>query len=202
MKKNYTVADYLAAIDSFAPFSLAENWDNVGLLIGSPGQEVNRARVAMDATIGVMDRGVDLLVTHHPIIFHPLKSVIADSPVYQIIKRGAAVISAHTNLDIAVGGVNDVLARLLGLREVEVLKPIKTKPYLKVAVYTPVESVEQVYRAMVDAGGGQMGSYTGAGFISGGQGRFTPAPGANPTVGEIGRPEQVDEKKIEMLVPP
>ena len=204
--KTYTAQDYLNAIDAFAPFSLVEKWDNTGLLIGSPGQEVSRVLVALDATLAVIEEaqkeGAQLLITHHPIIFNPLKNIPEDSPVYRAIASGVAVLCAHTNLDNAECGISTVLAEMLGLGDAEMLETTKTLPYRKVVVYVPCESAEAVYDAMSQAGAGRQGSYAGAAFFSDGQGRFLPLQGANPAVGSVGSLEKVREQRLEMLVAP
>ncbi len=111
----------LEVLDSKALFSLAEEWDNAGLLIGSPDNEVNRVLVALDATPAALEAakamGADLIVTHHPVIFSPLKVLDSDGIPYALAAAGIDVISAHTNADKADGGVNDVLAARLGLRD-------------------------------------------------------------------------------------
>lgn len=113
---NQTILDLL---DQKAPFSLAEEWDNVGLLIGSPDNEVTRVLVALDATVGAIEAakavGADLIVTHHPVIFSPLKALDSGGIPYALAAAGIDVISAHTNADKAVDGVNDILAARLGL---------------------------------------------------------------------------------------
>ena len=108
-----------------APKELAEDFDNVGLLVGDENAEVKGIMVSLDCFDEVIDRaedlGANLIVTHHPIIFDPLKSVTADTLVYKLISKGISVISMHTNLDQADGGVNDVLCEALGLYDVEEL---------------------------------------------------------------------------------
>ena len=204
--KRYTAGDYLSAIDKFAPFSSADSWDNVGLLVGSPGREISRAIVALDATHAVINQaqkdGAQLVITHHPIIFGGINSVPECSPVYHAIKSGVAVLCAHTNLDKAGCGVNAVLAELLELDAPELLETTKTTPYRKVVVYVPRESAEAVYSAMTQAGAGRQGDYAGAAFISDGQGRFLPLEGANPAIGSVGRLEKVEEQRLEMLAAP
>ncbi|MDL2232790.1 Nif3-like dinuclear metal center hexameric protein [Ruminococcaceae bacterium OttesenSCG-928-L11] len=117
-----TVEAYMKAMQTIAPFELAEPWDNPGLLIGGGDREVCGVVVALDATSAVIDeaveQGANLIVTHHPVIFSPLKSIGADSIPWKLVQAGISVISAHTNLDIAEGGVNDALAEQLGLTNV------------------------------------------------------------------------------------
>lgn len=127
-----TVHDILTFVETLAPLSMKYDWDNVGLLCGSAGQEVHKILVALDPFEGVCreaaDKGADLLVTHHPLIFRPRKSVTDGDDVGRSIlflaKHGISALNAHTNLDCAPGGVNDVLAETLGLADVEVLDPL------------------------------------------------------------------------------
>ncbi len=107
-------------IDSFAPFETAMSFDNVGLLIGNSEQCAEKVMLALDITSEIIaeaeEKGIPLIITHHPIIFSPLRNVHSDSLQYKLITSGITVISAHTNLDICIGGVNDTLASTIGLR--------------------------------------------------------------------------------------
>ena len=204
--KTYAAGDYRDAINRFAPFALAQSWDNTGLLVGSPEREVTRALVALDATLTVLDEAAhqdaQLVITHHPIIFKALRSVPAHSPVYQAIRCNIAVLCAHTNLDIATSGVSDALAGLLGLCEVQLLETTSASLYRKVVVFVPADSAEALYDAMTRAGAGKQGDYAGAAFLSEGEGRFTPLEGAHPTIGRVGQLEKISEQRLEMLVAP
>ena len=119
------VADVWNFLEQMAPFRTQLAFDNAGLLVGSADRPVHAVGVALDATretvARAVEQGIDLLVTHHPVIFDPLRCVPADSVVYQLIRNNIAVISAHTNLDAAVGGVSDALAQRLGLTNVAAL---------------------------------------------------------------------------------
>ena len=116
-----TVTHIYDAIDRLAPFWLTMDFDNTGILIGDRNREVSCALLALDCTSAVVEQarqlGAQLIITHHPVIFHPLKRVNEDAVVYQLIRSDIAVISAHTNLDIAQGGVNDALVNAIGLRD-------------------------------------------------------------------------------------
>lgn len=122
-----TVQSVYDFLDSIAPFHTQEPWDNSGFLVGDPNQEVRKIAVALDVTMDTLKQarefGADLLVSHHPVIFHPVKQVVANSPVYYAAAHHISIISAHTCWDVAEGGVNDVLARLLGLTEIRPIVP-------------------------------------------------------------------------------
>ena len=116
----YTVADIVRAMDVIAPLCTQLDWDNSGLLVGDPAKGVERVLVALDATLSVIEKaeevGAGLIVTHHPIIFRPVKRFLAGEPAYEAAVRGIAVYSAHTCYDMAEAGVNAALADALGLR--------------------------------------------------------------------------------------
>ena len=128
--------DILAYLGRFAPWELAEPWDNVGLMIGSPGQEVTGVLIALDPTLQVLEEAIrhkiNTILTHHPLIFHPLKSINTATPTGQFLQRALqhdiAVISSHTNLDIIGTGVSDALACALDLRDTSPLQPTGGQP--------------------------------------------------------------------------
>lgn len=113
------IADFLNEI---APFETQESWDNSGFLIGDPDKPVEKIAVALDVTNDTLRQadafGADLLVSHHPVIFNPVKDVLAGSPAYYAVRHNIDVISVHTCWDLAEGGVNDVLANLIGLSDI------------------------------------------------------------------------------------
>ena len=116
------VGDIYNALDAFCPFDVHEQWDNVGLLVGESSAQVTKAAVVLDITPDAVERAhearAQLIISHHPVIFHPIKNLGAHDPVYLLAKYGMNAICAHTNLDCADGGVNDVLAQCLGLENV------------------------------------------------------------------------------------
>ncbi len=120
------VSDIFKCIDEFAPFNTCEEFDNVGLLVGDAQKNVKNVLIALDLTIGVLNQAkninAELIITHHPIIFKPLKHIYDYDLIAQIINSGISVIGAHTNLDKANNGVNDVLAETLELKDVKVLE--------------------------------------------------------------------------------
>ena len=121
-----TVKEILDFINSLAPFSTQESWDNSGLLLGDPDKQVSRASLALDATYetytAAKENNADLLITHHPVIFSPVKKILAGSTPYYLLTSGISAISAHTCLDSAQGGVNDTLAAILCLEDVKPLE--------------------------------------------------------------------------------
>ncbi|WMJ23041.1 Nif3-like dinuclear metal center hexameric protein [Paludicola sp. MB14-C6] len=121
-----TVQDIYQKINEMSPFSLAMGFDNCGLLVGTPNQTVSQCIIALDITNEVIDLAIakkaDLIITHHPIIFHAMKTVTSNERVFKLIQNNISVISAHTNLDIAQDGVNDILAKRLSLQDVRVLE--------------------------------------------------------------------------------
>ena len=129
-----TVGDILSFVESLAPDYMKMDWDNVGLLCGSRSTEVQKVLLALDPFEAVcreaVDVGAQLMVTHHPLIFRPLKAVTDDTEVGRsiglLLSNGISAINAHTNLDCAPGGVNDRLAEMLGLEDVEVISPSGT----------------------------------------------------------------------------
>ena len=116
--------DFYNAMQTIAPKELAFDYDNPGLIVGMEGQEINRVLVALDCTVAVADEakrlGCDLVLTHHPLLFSPVKKILPDdpvtAPVFRLIKNGVGMFAAHTNLDSAEGGVNTCLCRLLGIK--------------------------------------------------------------------------------------
>lgn len=115
-------ADVYRYINEIAPYRQMEEWDNCGFQVGDPEKRVERAVVALDCTAAVLEEAIQLqaqlIVTHHPLIFRPLKALTADLLAYRLAQCGIGCLSAHTNYDVAAGGVNDLLARRLGLRGV------------------------------------------------------------------------------------
>jgi dinuclear metal center YbgI/SA1388 family protein len=161
-----TVAKIKKIMDELAPPVLAEEWDNVGLQIGDPRQPVRRIWVALDPTLQVVkaacQKKVDLLITHHPLIFRPLKSIDFDTPAGSIIQMAAnhklAIFSAHTNLDIVRDGVNDILAQRLGLQNPSVLKPVQLSEGAK-------KDIAALSNGQLEYGIGRIGSLAKAGSL-------------------------------------
>jgi len=160
-----TVADIVKIMNRFAPPWLAEEWDNVGLQIGDLRWPVRRIWTALDPTLEVINAAckedVDLLITHHPLFFRPIKSIDFHSPHGSIIKTAIqhqlAIFSAHTNLDMVRDGVNDVLARRLGLKSIKILQPHKGEQQFK-ADGDMTHDISRVIGNEIEHGIGRIGS--------------------------------------------
>jgi dinuclear metal center YbgI/SA1388 family protein len=196
----------LPILESIAPTHLAEEWDNVGLLVGDPGRDVSRVMLAIDYTAAVADEAwqqkCELVIAYHPPIFKPLKRLTADDLIFQALQRGTAIYSPHTALDVAEGGTNDVLADAIGLISRQPLRMIQGKPnQLKLVTFVPSAAVEKVADALFEAGAGRIGPYTHCSFRSDGTGTFFGQAGTNPAIGQAGRLERAAEVKLETIVP-
>jgi len=198
--------DLVGQLELIAPTRHAESWDNVGLLVGDPQQEITGAMLAIDYTPEVACEAAgancDAIVAYHPPIFDALKRITAGSLIFDAIRRGVAIYSPHTALDVAPGGTNDVLADILELRERTPLKLIEPKAaQYKLVTFVPEGALEKVSRALFDAGAGQIGHYSSCSFQTKGSGTFFGESGTNPTVGQSGRLERVEEIRLETVVP-
>lgn len=200
------LAQLIEAMESIAPTRHAESWDNVGLLVGDPQQSISRAIVCIDYTADVAAEarslGCDAVIAYHPAIFEGLKRLTAGSVVFDALRRGLPIYSPHTAWDVAPGGVNDFLMDILAVNSRRALRPAQPKPTTcKLVVFTPVSAVERVSGAIFAAGAGHIGNYSGCSFRVPGTGTFFGGEGANPVVGQAGRFEQVDELRLESIVP-
>ncbi len=203
-----TVADIEKVMEGWAPVWTAWNHDNVGLQLGERARRVSKILLALEITDGVVREAIrkkiDLIVTHHPPLFHPLSSLTDATPsgrnLLALTQRNIAVYSAHTNLDAARDGVSFALARLLGLREVTFLAPLKDT-LVKIVVFVPSSHAERVSREMSAAGAGIIGQYDSCSFRVRGQGTFRGGAQSNPRAGKRGVLETVDETRLEMIAP-
>ena len=204
-----TVGDLLDALDEIAPSHLAYADDPIGLHVGRKSDVFERALVALDVTPAAIEHAASMsagvIVAHHPPIYHPLKNIAGDSLDVQVVrgsvKHGIALIAAHTNWDAAEGGVNDTLASLLSLAEVEPFGNDLPARELKLSVFVPVGEAQRLIDVLAAAGAGGMGLYRRCAFFAAGTGTFEPQEGASPSVGEVGEREQVEEMRVEMRVP-
>lgn len=201
--------DIIAFLEQQAPLFLQEGYDNSGLQWGNPEQEVQKILVCLDLTQEAIraakSEKAQMILTHHPILFRPMKSIHTGfgkgAMLADCIRDGICVYSAHTNFDTAQNGLNDYLAEALGLKAVEGLKQHYAETFYKLVVFIPEESLEQVRRAIFDAGAGWIGNYSDCGFSAEGCGTFRPGDGTNPFIGQRGQFETVKEYRLETIVP-
>ncbi|MGN7940733.1 Nif3-like dinuclear metal center hexameric protein [Virgibacillus sp. 6R] len=201
--------EVIQLFEQFSPKSYALEGDKIGLQIGKLNKPIQHVMITLDVVEEVIDEAiekkVDLLIAHHPPIFRPLKKLTTDTTygrmIEKCIKHDIAVYVAHTNLDVAFGGVNDLLADALQLHNTEVLIPTYEDKLKKLVVYVPVTHEEQVRKAIGDAGAGHLGNYSHCTFKTIGNGSFLPEEGALPFIGKLGEIEVVEEARIETVIP-
>ncbi|MDA9428476.1 Nif3-like dinuclear metal center hexameric protein [Enterococcus mundtii] len=201
--------DFIKKFESYCPQWLAEEGDPVGLHIGTLDKPIQRVMMTLDVRPEVVaeaiEKKIDLLIAKHPPIFRPVKRLITDSPQEKmyadLLKHDIAVYAAHTNMDIIEDGLNDWFCEQLGIEVTGHLVQTHERGYKKLISYLPVEDAPRLRAALAKAGAGEQGEYDSTSFTSIGQGRFRPKAGANPTIGEVGRAEQVQEAKVEVIFP-
>ncbi len=195
-------------LDAAYPPALAHDWDSVGLVCGDPDDVIGSVTVAVDPTAAVVDtvgqRG--LLLAHHPLLLRGVDTVAASTPkgalIHKLIRKGAALFTAHTNADAASPGVSDALAQRLGLTVEAVLDPASGGSALdKWVVFTPPTDSEAVRAALFAAGAGRIGDYSCCSWTATGTGQFLPEQGAAPAIGAIGEIERLTEDRIEVIAP-
>lgn len=209
MVKKTNGHEVIQLFEQFSPKRYAMEGDKIGLQVGRLNKPVERVLIALDVLEEVVDEAIDkdvqLIIAHHPLIFRPLKSVVTSDPagrlLEKLIKHDIAVYAAHTNLDVAKGGVNDLLAEALELTETEVLVPTLQEDLKKLAVFVPSDHAGSVREALGRAGAGFIGEYSHCSFSVEGTGRFLPGAQTSPYIGEAGRLETVEEVKIETIYP-
>ncbi|MEW6468247.1 MAG: Nif3-like dinuclear metal center hexameric protein [Bacteroidota bacterium] len=202
------VKEISAYIESIAPLSLQESYDNAGLLVGSPEQEASAALICLDSTEEVIDeavkRGCNLVIAHHPIIFSGLKKIngknYVERAVIKAIQNNVAIYAAHTNLDNVRQGVNARIAQRLGLRNCRILSP-RIGLLRKLVTFCPVEKADTVRQALFAAGAGHIGNYDQCSFNTEGFGTFRGGEETNPYVGKKGKQHREKEQRIETIYP-
>ncbi|MEB3329067.1 MAG: Nif3-like dinuclear metal center hexameric protein [Candidatus Sericytochromatia bacterium] len=198
-----TVIDCMVAL---APPRLAESWDNVGLMVGNPAEPLRGVTVALDPTLEAVEaalaHGSNLLVTHHPLLFKPPRSLdLRSEPgrtVAALIRGGCALYAAHTNLDVTA--VNHALAEKLGVVPTGLMHRTGEQALYKVAVQVPEARAEAIREAVWQAGGGASERYDRSAYSWATEGTFRPLPGASPAVGEVGAQARTSELRLEFLV--
>jgi len=202
------VIEITGAFEAVAPLSLQESYDNSGLQIGSPDQEISSALITVDVTEKVVDEavktGAGLIITHHPLIFNGMKKITCNSEigrsVIKAIRNNIAVYAAHTNFDSVDTGVNRIIGEKLGLMNLKVLKPAQGL-LKKLAVYVPVNFIDSVRNAIFEAGAGHIGNYDMCSFNVEGLGSFRGSDEATPFTGEKNKLHFEKEIRIETIFP-
>ena len=202
------VKDIIAAIEVYAPLVYQESYDNCGLQVGNLNDEVTGVLISLDVTEAILDeameRGCNMIVSHHPLIFSGLKKISGRNYVERVVQRAIkndiSIYAAHTNLDNMYHGVNARIAQKLGLVNTSILVP-KSATISKLYTYAPAHSADVVRDALFAAGAGKIGLYSEASFNTKGIGTFRADAAANPTIGTAGgEREWVDEVKIEVII--
>ncbi len=202
-----TVGDIIAALENWAPPPLAEDWDNVGLQLGSAKKKVKKLAVCLDLNLQTLSQALafDCLVTHHPLFFKPIKKLSTDAwpgyAVAELLRHDVALVCAHTNLDAARDGVTEVLAQKLKLETEGALVPSPGSELFLVSVYVPKGYEERIRQFLLATEAAVRGQYKACTFTTEGLGSFYPLARANPTQGERERLNLVSESKIEFLAP-
>ena len=199
-------SELLNILNQHVPFSSAESWDNVGLLIGDKQQEITGILTALDCTMEVLneaiEKDINTIVAHHPLIFKGVKSINEQgygAIIRRLIQNNIQLIALHTNLDVYRFGVNAMLSKQIGLTHTEILDPQQTN-YYKVLVFIPEENVEKFKNKMNDEGFASEGDYEYCFFSTKGSGQFKPVENAHPHIGELDQIETVEEVKVEFMI--
>ncbi|GIP39628.1 GTP cyclohydrolase 1 type 2 [Paenibacillus sp. J31TS4] len=195
-------------MEKLAPKSYAVEGDKIGLQLGTLHKEIRKVLVTLDVNEEVAEEaireGVDLIIAHHAIIYRPLAHLQTDTPagrLYEkLIKHDIAVYIAHTNLDVAEGGVNDLMSAALGLADTKPLEVLHSEQLKKLVVFVPETHHERMLDALFGAGAGAIGGYSHCSFNLPGTGTFLPGEGTNPFLGTKGKLEKAAEVRVETIV--
>ncbi|WDF03048.1 MULTISPECIES: Nif3-like dinuclear metal center hexameric protein [Shouchella] len=209
MTKGVTAQNVIKEFEQFSPRKYAVEGDRNGLMVGTLNKPIHTVMIALDVLEETMDeaidKNVDLIIAHHPLLFRPLKQINLDTAMGRIvakaIKHEITIYAAHTNLDVTEGGVNDLLAEKLMIQSPDVLVPTYKENLLKFVGFVPREHAEVIRQALGEAGAGFIGEYSHCAFSVVGEGTFRPTGEANPHIGELNKQEVVEEERIETIVP-
>ncbi|HAJ33901.1 MAG TPA: Nif3-like dinuclear metal center hexameric protein [Candidatus Atribacteria bacterium] len=200
------IKELLDILDIIAPFFLQESFDNSGIQFADLDAPIIKILLSLDVTQGVLDEAIEnksnLIIAHHPLLFSPLKQITKQKNplLFKIITDKINLLALHTNYDLAENGLNDYVANLLRIKKIAPLQGSSEKVF-KFAVYVPTQYADKVSQAIFKGGAGKIGKYTETSFNITGKGTFKPMVGTNPFIGEIGKREEVEETKIETIVP-
>ena len=200
------LSEVLDAMEELAPANLALEGDPIGLQTPCDST-IRKILLALEVDPRVVKeakrRGANLIICHHPVIYHKLDKItgadLAECVVIEAIKQEVGIFVAHTNLDCAPEGVNDVLAQRLELQNVRTLEPSFEEHHLKIVVFVPEDHVDVVRAAMSKAGAGVIGDYSYCSFQTPGTGTFVPSEESQPFSGKIGELNMEPELRLEVL---
>ena len=195
-------------LETIAPSSLQESYDNAGLIVGNSSSTVHKALICLDSTEEIVDEAIeqkaDLIIAHHPIIFKGLKKLngknYVERVVMKAIQHNIAIYAIHTNLDNVMVGVNNKIAEKLGLRNCKILSP-KNNQLKKLVTFVPKAHADDVRKALFDAGCGTISNYDECSFNVEGIGTFKGNETTNPFVGERNKTHHENEVRIETIFP-
>lgn len=204
-----SVQDVCKLLQEIAPLQLAEEWDNTGLLLGEDSHPVQRVLTCLTLTNDVAEEAVaanvDLIVSHHPIMFKPVKQITGSKPegrlLLTLMRHDISVYSPHTAWDNSASGINQQLAELLELTKITALRQGAAPEQVKIVTFVPQSAAEQVRQSLWNAGAGVIGNYQQCSFNLQGTGTFFGLDSTNPAVGQTGQLEHVDEVRIEVVCP-
>jgi len=197
-----------AYLESLAPLPYQEDYDNAGLIVGNPEQEISQALISLDCTEAVVDEAIktncQVIISHHPIVFRGLKKFNSKTYVERVVEKAIrnniALYAIHTNLDNIMTGVNAKICETLGLKNCRVLAP-KHGLLKKLVTYAPASHADDVRNALFNAGAGHIGNYSECSFNAEGTGTFKGSENTNPYVGEQGKRHLENEVRIETVYP-
>lgn len=200
-------SEIIDIVKKLAPEYLIVDGDNTGFLIGDEQAKVDNVMVTLDINEEVLkeavENKVDLIITHHPVIYNKLGNItdgdFIGRKIKKLIENNISVYSAHSSLDIAENGINDYLAEIFELQQVSVLEKTYEKKLYKLSVNVPVGYEDKVRDAVTSAGGGEVGNYKNCTYSIKGEGVFMPLSGASPFIGAVNKTEHVKEIKIETV---
>jgi len=193
-------------LESLAPISSQESYDNSGLIVGDASSEVSNVLISLDCLEATVEEAIEkkcqLIISHHPIVFKGLKKLngknYIERTVIKAIKNDIAIYAIHTNLDNYRFGVNYEIGKRIGLNNIRILQP-KNEVLSKLICYVPEDHISAVSQVMFDAGAGRIGDYDECSFSTAGQGSFRPNDAAQPFIGSSGERSRIKEEKFEVV---
>lgn len=202
------IKDITNYLETIAPLPYQESYDNSGLIVGDKEATVKKVLITLDCTEALVDEAIadkcQLIIAHHPIVFGGLKKLngktYVERVVIKAIKNNVAIYAIHTNYDNVITGVNAKICERLGLTDCEILLP-KKQLLKKLYTFIPLAHYERVSKAIFEAGAGNIGNYSEAGFSVAGSGTFKGNEKSNPAIGKQNVLEKVEEIKFETIFP-